>query len=70
MHELLPSAFFCLDDLGNLTYQIQGGGYGHGIGMSQSAAGKMAEEGMQCEEIISFFYPGVEICAQETILDE
>lgn len=70
MHELLPSAFFCLEHLGDMKYQIYGGGYGHGIGMSQTAAGKMAEEGMLCQEIISFFYPGVEICAQESILDQ
>ncbi|MGN0482978.1 MAG: SpoIID/LytB domain-containing protein [Lachnospiraceae bacterium] len=64
MHELLPSAFVCWDDLGGLRFQVYGGGYGHGIGMSQTAAGKMAEEGMSCDEILNFFYHDIERTTQ------
>ena len=61
----LPSAFICLEEVregDNLTgYQIYGGGYGHGVGMSQNGAKTMASQGMSCEEILQFFYPGTEL---------
>ncbi len=37
--------------------KITGGGYGHGIGMSQNAANKMAES-MTYAQILEFFYRG------------
>jgi len=37
---------------------LSGGGYGHGVGMSQNAAKHMAEEGMDHKEILTFFYQG------------
>ena len=36
-------------------------GYGHGVGMSQTGADKMAKEGKNYEEIIKHYYTGVEI---------
>lgn len=36
-------------------------GYGHGIGMSQYGAGRMAADGKTWEEIIKHYYTGVEI---------
>lgn len=36
-------------------------GYGHGVGMSQWGANGMAKEGKTAEEIIRYFYTGVEI---------
>ena len=61
----LPSAFIMLetkmdDDKVN-GYKISGGGFGHGVGMSQNGAKNMANAGMTCEEILSFFYPGATI---------
>ena len=38
-------------------FKITGGGYGHGIGMSQNAANKMAES-MTYAQILEFFYRG------------
>lgn len=58
--KLLPSAFFtitCEDGV----YILEGGGYGHGIGMSQNGANEMAKEGKTCEEILHLFYQGVTI---------
>lgn len=61
----LPSAFFCLEEVKegeNLTgYELYGGGYGHGVGMSQNGAKTMAAMGMGCGEILQFFYPGTEL---------
>lgn len=65
---LLPSAFFIVtpvfDGEENLTgFHFQGGGYGHGTGMSQNAANAMAAQGKGCEEILHFFYTEVELTA-------
>lgn len=63
---LLPSAYFTLKELrnaqGDLTgYKIQGGGYGHGVGMSQNGAKGMADTGKNYQEILTYFYKDVEI---------
>lgn len=59
---LLPSGFFLLEtgisEENVVGYTIIGGGYGHGVGMSQNGAKKMAEEGKTAEEILGFFYEG------------
>lgn len=36
-------------------------GVGHGIGLSQNTANRMAEEGKQADEILQFFFEGCEI---------
>ncbi len=58
--DLLPSAFFDIEYVEG-TYILEGGGFGHGIGMSQNGANEMAKLGMSCEEILEFFYEGVGI---------
>ncbi|MEH2959893.1 SpoIID/LytB domain-containing protein [Candidatus Merdisoma sp. JLR.KK006] len=65
---LLPSAYFIVtpvyDDKGELSgFRFQGGGYGHGVGMSQNGANGMAKEGKGYEEILHFFYTDVELTA-------
>ena len=60
MATLLPSAFISLDvikiDKEVVGYQILGGGYGHGVGMSQNGARSMAKCGYTAEQILLFFY--------------
>ncbi len=61
---LLPSAFITLQKgtyQGKTGYLVSGGGYGHGVGMSQCGADAMAKEGANCEEIIEAYYPGTEL---------
>lgn len=60
---LLPSAFFYVDCKDG-TASFAGGGYGHGVGMSQNGANQMANEGMSCEEILRHFFPGTELRCQ------
>ena len=59
---LLPSGFFYLDNnyFGKniISYNIYGGGYGHGVGLSQNGANQMAKQGLTCQEIIGKFFPG------------
>ena len=61
---LLPSAFVVLQKgtyQGETGYLVTGGGYGHGVGLSQCGADAMAQAGFSCEEIIEEYYPGTEI---------
>lgn len=63
---LLPSAYFTLeeqrDENNALTgYLIEGGGFGHGVGMSQNGANGMAKEGKDYREILNYFYQDVEL---------
>ena len=60
---LLPSAFITLQKgtyKGVTGYLVTGGGYGHGVGMSQCGADAMARQGFSCEDIIAEYYPGTE----------
>lgn len=62
---LLPSAYVIFDPVitDNLLsgYNIVGGGYGHGVGLSQNGANYMGKNGSSAEDIIKFFYKNVEI---------
>ena len=42
-----------------ITFRVTG--YGHGVGMSQYGANTLAKEGKTCEEILKWYYTGVEI---------
>ena len=58
--KLLPSAFFNIEKSGDY-FIINGGGYGHGIGMSQNGANELAKSGKSYKEILEFFYPGTKV---------
>lgn len=63
---LLPSAYFTLEEQTDENgkpqgYMIHGGGYGHGVGMSQNGANEMAKLGKNYKEILNYFYKEVEI---------
>ena len=57
---LLPSAYLIIDTVKSeknvVGYTISGGGYGHGVGMSQNGARAMGMEGEDCESILSFYF--------------
>lgn len=56
----LASACFTLTELDGQV-RVVTKGYGHGLGLSQYTAERMAEEGADYREILSFFYPGTEL---------
>lgn len=62
---LLPSGYFVIapeyQEQKLTGFTFEGGGYGHGVGMSQNGANQMAKEGKSWEEILKFFYTGVEL---------
>ena len=63
--ELLPSACFIVvpekEGETAVSFTFYGGGYGHGVGMSQNGAIHLAEQGKSYEEILRYFYQNIEI---------
>ena len=68
MSSLLPSGFFIIETGKKngcvVGYKLTGGGFGHGVGMSQNGARTMAQRGYTYEEILLFFY---ENCKLENV---
>ena len=62
---LLPSAFFTIDTVkdGEVVKGIKliGGGFGHGVGMSQNGAKNLANAGYDAKDILEFYYEGCEV---------
>lgn len=56
----LRSADFDIEITGNNIKFITRG-YGHGVGLSQYGANGMAKNGYKCQEIVKYYYTGVEI---------
>lgn len=63
--EMLPSAFIYVENVYDngrtCGFNIYGGGFGHGSGMSQNGAKAMAEKKMKYKEILKFFYRNIKI---------
>lgn len=57
---LLPSAYCTVIPV-EKGYVVYGGGYGHGIGMSQNGANGMAKAGKSYTDILMKFYQGITI---------
>ena len=62
---ILPSATIYLEEIREgetlAGYRIHGGGYGHGVGMSQTAASALAGSSYGYQEILRYFYPGCRV---------
>lgn len=58
--ELLPSVYFYVQPIKD-GIVLFGGGFGHGIGMSQYGADGMAKEGADMKQILNFYYQNVEL---------
>lgn len=65
----LPSAYLALEEDGNYIH-IYGGGYGHGVGMSQFAAGTLAKDGASYKEILKRYYTKAKFADVEDILGD
>lgn len=70
---LLPSGFFIIEagkkDGNMVGYTLIGGGYGHGVGMSQNGAKTLGEEGSSYDQILEFFFPGCELAESDRAAD-
>lgn len=62
---LLPSAFFVIETGKSkedvVGYTLTGGGYGHGVGMSQNGAKEMGSLGYDYQEILKSFFTDCEV---------
>lgn len=56
----LPSAYYYVEINGD-EYVLKGGGFGHGVGMSQNGANDMAKLGYTASDIISHYYSSVDL---------
>ncbi len=67
---LLPSSFFVITtgkkDGSVVGYTLSGGGFGHGVGMSQNGAKEMAKAGWTARDILLYFY---ENCGTKSIYE-
>lgn len=63
--ELIPSACFYVSSQKNGKIILRGGGFGHGLGMSQNGADRLAASGWKYKDILQFFYHGVELVKTE-----
>jgi stage II sporulation protein D len=59
---LMPSAFFVFDktysENGLSSITFHGGGYGHGVGMSQNGVRGMIDAGLNFEQVLRNYYRG------------
>ncbi len=60
------STFFYLEPISDANktltgYAFVGGGFGHGVGLSQYGSHNLAKLGWSGEQILSFYYPGTQI---------
>ncbi|MBI3358904.1 MAG: SpoIID/LytB domain-containing protein [Nitrospirae bacterium] len=59
-YQTLPSTHFKIDSFGKIL-KISGMGWGHGVGLCQWGAKVMAERGLEYDEIVQYYYPGVKL---------
>ena len=63
--KILPSAYFVIDVVKNkenvIGYTIFGGGYGHGVGMSQNGANILANMGYDYVQILKYYFTGITV---------
>ena len=57
----LPSNLFIIDKLNDNLWVFNGGGFGHGVGLSQSGAIEMAKNGLPYQKILKHYYKGTKI---------
>ncbi len=59
----LPSANFVINYIDSQTpvYKFSGGGFGHGVGLSQWGSGKMAKLGYSYIDILQHYYKGIKL---------
>ncbi|MEB3308491.1 MAG: SpoIID/LytB domain-containing protein [Cyanobacteriota bacterium] len=57
----LPSTLFVVHPDGPGRWRFEGGGFGHGAGLSQAGAIDLASRGWTLEQILARYYPGTQL---------
>ncbi len=57
----LPSTLFFVEAEGSGAWRFQGGGFGHGVGLSQAGAIDLADRGWSAQRILQHYYPGTQL---------
>ncbi|MDA9746025.1 SpoIID/LytB domain-containing protein [Prochlorococcus sp. AH-736-K20] len=57
----IPSNLFTINKLSDDLWLLKGGGFGHGVGLSQSGAIEMAKLGFSYEQILNHYYPDAKL---------
>ena len=63
----LPSNLFVIDKKDDDLWHFKGGGFGHGVGLSQSGAIEMAKAGFSYERILDHYYRGTNILSMDAL---
>lgn len=63
---VLPSGYFSMEKDPSRAVILRGRGYGHGVGMSQTAACEMAKEGENYKDILEYFFNDIRLASTET----
>jgi SpoIID/LytB domain protein len=63
----LPSTLFTLSSSQPGVWLVRGGGFGHGVGLSQAGAIDLARRGWSTETILKHYYPGVDLKPLEAL---
>ena len=57
----LPSTLFVIEPAGAGLWRFEGGGFGHGAGLSQAGAIDLGGRGWSVKQILRHYYPGTEL---------
>jgi len=66
----LPSTLFYVEPITDRAsktitgYRVYGGGFGHGVGLSQTGAVGLAQHGLDFREILGHYYQGIDLTRQ------
>jgi SpoIID/LytB domain protein len=61
MGAALPTAGAQTSGDAGRSFHVEGGGWGHGVGMSQYGAYGRAQQGQSAEQILNFYYSGTQV---------
>ena len=66
----LPSTLFVIEPQAPGLWRFEGGGFGHGAGLSQAGAIDLAGRGWSSEQILSRYFPGAQLRPLKTLSPE
>jgi SpoIID/LytB domain protein len=63
----LPSTLFTVSSTQPGVWLVRGGGFGHGVGLSQAGAIDLARRGWTTQQILKHYYPGADLTSLERL---